>query len=41
MHIVYWCENQKERDHWEDQAVGWDEMDWIYVARMGASGGFL
>jgi hypothetical protein len=24
MHIRYWCESQKEKDHWEDQGVvGW------------------
>jgi hypothetical protein len=41
MHIRYWSESQKERDHWEDQdvgrwiilklirQVGWGGMDWI------------
>jgi hypothetical protein len=44
MHIVYWWESHKVRDHWEDQDVGgWtilkciferqDGMDWIDLAR--------
>jgi hypothetical protein len=29
-HIVYWWENQTERDHWEDQDVGgWRILKWI------------
>jgi hypothetical protein len=45
MHIGYWWEGQKERDHWEDQdvgvwtikmdlrEVGWDGVDWIDLAQ--------
>jgi hypothetical protein len=45
MHIGYWSESQKERDHYEDQDVGrwvikvdlreigWGGMDWIDLAQ--------
>jgi hypothetical protein len=30
MHIGYWWERQKERDHWKDQEVGgWTILKWI------------
>jgi hypothetical protein len=30
MHIGYWWEIQKEREHWEDQDVGgWTILKWI------------
>jgi hypothetical protein len=41
MHIGYWWESQKERDHWEDQDVGgwtilkwgWGGKDWLDLAQ--------
>jgi hypothetical protein len=30
VHIGYWWESPKERDHWEDQdEVGWTILKWI------------
>jgi hypothetical protein len=30
MHIGYWWESEKERDHWEDIDVGgWTILKWI------------
>jgi hypothetical protein len=38
LHIGYWWESQKERDHWEDQDVGgWTILKWI-LDRMGWCG---
>jgi hypothetical protein len=45
MHIGFWRESQKERDHWEDldicgriikidlREIGWGGMDWIDLAQ--------
>jgi hypothetical protein len=36
MHIGYWREIQKERDHWEDQDVGgWTILKWILDRQEG------
>jgi hypothetical protein len=48
LHVGYWWESQKERDHWENQDVGgctilkwilerWDGMDWIDLAQVDGS----
>jgi hypothetical protein len=45
MHIEFWWESWKERDHWEDlniggriilrwiSEIGWGGMDWIDLAQ--------
>jgi hypothetical protein len=36
MHIGYWWEIQKKRDHWEDQDVGvWTILKWILERQDG------
>jgi hypothetical protein len=32
MHVGYWWEYQKERDHWEDQDIGgWTILKWFFL----------
>jgi hypothetical protein len=39
MHIGYWWESQKERDHWKDQDVGrWTILKWILREIVGWDG---
>jgi hypothetical protein len=39
MHIGYWWEIQKERNHWEDQDVGWwTILKWILERYDGMMG---
>jgi hypothetical protein len=39
MQIGYWWEIWKERDHWEDQAVGgWTVLKWILEREDGMVG---
>jgi hypothetical protein len=45
MHVGYWWESQRERDHWEDgdvgvgdikmdeSEIGWSGMEWIDLAQ--------
>jgi hypothetical protein len=39
MHIGYWWESQKERDHWEDQDVGgWTILHIMDLGEIGWDG---
>jgi hypothetical protein len=36
MHVGYWWENEKERDHWENQLLGgWAILKWILERQNG------
>jgi hypothetical protein len=36
IHIRYWWESQKVRDHWEDQDIdGWTILKWILEKDIG------
>jgi hypothetical protein len=36
VHIGYWWEGQKERDHWEDEDIGgWTILKWILERQDG------
>jgi hypothetical protein len=39
IHIGYWWESQKKRDHWEDEGVGgWTILKWILERQDGMLG---
>jgi hypothetical protein len=38
MHIGYWWESQKERDHWEDQGRRWVENIKMDLREIGWNG---
>jgi hypothetical protein len=35
MHVGYWWEIEKERDHWEEQDVGWLPILKCIIERLG------
>jgi hypothetical protein len=36
VHVGYWWESQKEKDHWEEQGVGvWTILKWILEGQDG------
>jgi hypothetical protein len=38
MHIGYWWESQKKRDHWEDQGVRWVDSIKMDLREIGWDG---